>query len=255
MKYSLKCSLAIVLCFTMVFAVTGPAFANDIKQSSQAGLKIRKDEQSIQVSLNGPLLRATAKWMRLTNKIQLSFHDWNKGDWQMRDFEIEVISANDERILANLIDMQSKEKHLIDSSKVKASMFFMPALLIVGELLLVEMFMASAAIVIAGITYIAISEIANKLRKREPKHYAAYLDVKKGVYIGKAIDLKSAVSRLMETTFGANNVWSVSKFDASQVALFAGQHKKPILDAPHGPYPKYLPHFHRFDRKGGHSFF
>lgn len=108
---------------------------------------------------------------------------------------------------------------------------------------------------IAGVTYTLASEIVPTLRNKNYDHYAAYLKTKEGVYIGNPISLSEAISRLNGKDFETNNVWLKTSGLAKKVAKEAGGGREPVFDSPHGSYPKFLPHFHKWNRSGGHSFY
>lgn len=78
--------------------------------------------------------------------------------------------------------------------------------------------------------------------------------MKDRVMIGnKPLTLDEAASRLK----GAppyNDVWSTDSVKAFKVAAKAGNGKTPIHDSAHGG-EGYLPHWHIYNRSGGHSFY
>ncbi|MBB6282756.1 hypothetical protein HNR34_001084 [Geobacillus subterraneus] len=72
---------------------------------------------------------------------------------------------------------------VVNSNKAHASMAFLaPIGVVIGEALLSHLIAASAAVVIAGVTYIVATKVASKLRNKCYDHYATV--IRKGdVYI------------------------------------------------------------------------
>lgn len=232
-----------------------PAVYADESVENKRGLNIRKTAESIEISLERQTIRASLQWLRTQSLMNLKVDELDGGNWIGKQYQILVYSTEGNRLRATVRDAQTAKQYRIDSGRIRASLFVIPAAVVIGQLLLIELLAVSAAIVIAGVTYTLATEIAALLRNKPNKYYAAYLDVKQGVYIGNPISFHLAVNRLKSSSKASNNVWSVSRAEAYAVAQKAGSMRTPIYDAAHGPYPKYLPHYHRFDRKGGHSFF
>lgn len=125
------------------------------------------------------------------------------------------------------------------------------ALFAIGEALLSHLIAASAAVVIAGVTYTVASKVASKLRNKSYDHYAAV--IRKGdVYIGNPISYSAAVARMKS----GGDVWSKSYSLAAKVARGAGNGRTPVGPERHGNgKPGYYWHFHTYNRSGGHSFY
>ncbi|MGJ7034601.1 SAR2788 family putative toxin [Anoxybacillus eryuanensis] len=180
----------------------------------------------------------------------------SEGNQVEKEYKVDVQQATEYGIVATFTDMNTGEKYEINTNELHASFaFLIPIAVVVGEALLEHLIALGLAFVIAGVTYTLASEIVPTLRNKNYDHYAAYLKTKEGVYIGNPISLSEAISRLNGKDFETNNVWSKTSGLAKKVAKEAGGGREPVFDSPHGSYPKFLPHFHKWNRSGGHSFY
>lgn len=180
----------------------------------------------------------------------------SEGNQVEKEYKVDVQQATEHGIVATFTDMNTGEKYEINTNELHASFaFLIPIAVVVGEALLEHLIAMGLAFVIAGVTYTLASEIVPTLRNKNYDHYAAYLKTKEGVYIGNPISLSEAISRLNGKDFETNNVWSKTSGLAKKVAKEAGGGREPVFDSPHGSYPKFLPHFHKWNRSGGHSFY
>lgn len=127
---------------------------------------------------------------------------------------------------------------------------------VIGSALLDALIAATATVLIAGITYTLITEVVSTLKNnRDYTHYKAAIRYspklkRYDLFVGNAISFTKAVSRLK----GGNDVWSKTAAAAGNVARTAGNGNEAIRDNPHGGVG-YYPHYHIYDRSGGHSFY
>lgn len=250
-----KTYAAVLLCCTLMSTALTNVSATDWQADDNQSIEILESDEDIEAQLIEDDIRAELVYEKEDRSLSMRVSYRQTGDWQTNEYQVTLLHHENDRTLAQLTDMQDGNRYRIDSASLKASLVFVPIAVVVGELLLVHLLTATAVLVIAGVTYVAASEIADTLRNQKHEFYAAYLDTKKGVYIGSPLRLTEAAARLNSKAFRTNNVWSISKSAARLVAQTAGGLRTPILDMAHGPYPLFMPHFHRFDRRGGHSFF
>ncbi|PLR78720.1 hypothetical protein CU633_03980 [Bacillus sp. V3-13] len=192
-----------------------------------------------------------------TNEFTLSSIETDdNGNERVKEYKVLIENATEEGIVAKFVDAKTGEEYHVNTNELEASFaFLVPIGVVIGEALLAHLISIGLAIVIGGVTYTLASEIASKLKNKNYDHYAAYLNTSKGVYIGDPISFSTAVARLNGSTFSSNNVWSKNGTLAKKVAQSAGGGRTPVFDGPHGTYPKFLPHFHKWNRSGGHSFY
>ncbi|WP_199426318.1 SAR2788 family putative toxin [Thermaerobacillus caldiproteolyticus] len=180
----------------------------------------------------------------------------SQGNQVEKEYKVDVENATEDGIVATFTDMGTGEKYELNTNELHASFaFLIPIGVIIGEALLEHLIAIGLAAVIAGVTYTVASSVSETLRKKQYDHYPAYIDKKKDrVMIGnKPLTLDEAASRLK----GAppyNDVWSTDSVKAFKVAAKAGNGKPPIHDSAHGG-EGYLPHWHIYNRSGGHSFY
>ena len=180
----------------------------------------------------------------------------SQGNQVEKEYKVDVENATEDGIVATFTDMGTGEKYELNTNELHASFaFLIPIGVIIGEALLEHLIAIGLAAVIAGVTYTVASSVSETLRKKQYDHYPAYIDKKKDrVMIGnKPLTLDKAASRLK----GAppyNDVWSTDSVKALKVAAKAGNGKPPIHDSAHGG-EGYLPHWHIYNRSGGHSFY
>ncbi|BCG60068.1 hypothetical protein PUR_34930 [Paenibacillus sp. URB8-2] len=157
-------------------------------------------------------------------------------------------------------DIETNESYKIEQDKLEASfVWLIPIGVVIGEWLISQLLAAGTAIVIAGVTYVVATEIAQSLRNKQYDHYEAKLMSGK-VWIGNAIPLVDAAARLVNPMFTTanQNVWSKSAALAALVAQTAGGGRTPAgpelsCNQVHGF--TYIVHYHTWNRVGGHSFF
>lgn len=175
-------------------------------------------------------------------------------------YQVDIHEADGDLLVATFTDKATGKKYEVDNTKAKSNFaFVIPIGIVIGEALVAHLLAASLAIVVAGVTYVAATEIASKLRKEKRyEHYAATLNkAKTGMYIGPSLTYKQAKSKLKK-----GDVWSISKSLARKVAQGAGGNRIPIGPEIHNKDKngkvksgKYYYHYHTYNRAGGHSFY
>jgi hypothetical protein len=176
----------------------------------------------------------------------------SEGNDLVKEYAVELKEASEDKIVAVFKDTETNEEFVVNSNEAHASMAFLaPIGVVIGEALLSHLIAASAAVVIAGVTYTVASKVASKLRNKSYDHYAAV--IRKGdVYIGNPISYSAAVARMKS----GGDVWSKSYSLAAKVARGAGNGRTPVGPERHGNgKPGYYWHFHTYNRSGGHSFY
>jgi hypothetical protein len=207
-----------------------------------------------QVSIERDGLRASATMDKTSRDIRMTVAEKINGKWQQKQYDVDVLHALHGQMRAELHEVRTGRLIPLDSNQLKASFLIIPAIVIVGELLLAHLIALSLAVVIAGVTYVALSQAADSLRKRNHEHYAAYLDTKRGVFIGEPLSRNAAALRLRSTANGVNNTWSKTLWAARDIAFLA-HGKTPVGPEIHGKMPLYQWHFHPHNRIGGHAFY
>lgn len=181
----------------------------------------------------------------------------SEGNQVEKEYKVDVQQATENGIIATFTDTNTGEKYEINTNELHASFaFLIPIAIVVGEALLEHLIAMGLAAVIAGVTYTAASSIADKLRKKQYDHYPAYINRKKDIVMigNQPLTLEEAASRLKGKD-PYNDVWSTDSVKAFKVAAKAGNGKLPIHDDPHECKDGYLPHWHIYNRSGGHSFY
>jgi hypothetical protein len=249
-----KSALAVCLVIVLAFLSALQVQAGTVQQRT-SDVRLTVDNAALtQVSLERTGIRATATLNKRNRDIRITLFESVNGKWQQRQYEADILHALNGRLRATLHDVQTDRLIPLDSAQFKASFLVIPVIVMIGELLLAHLIALSLAVVITGITYIALSRVAESLRKQKPEHYAAYLDTKRGVFIGEPLSRTAAALRLRSTAHGVNNTWSKSIGLARDVA-FLVHGKTPVGPEIHGPMPLYQYHFHPFNRSGGHAFY
>ena len=175
-------------------------------------------------------------------------------------YQVDIHEAEGDLLVATFTDKATGKKYKVDNTKAKSNFaFVIPIGIVIGEAVVAHLLAASLAIVVAGVTYVAATEVASKLRKNKRyDHYAASLNKSKtAMYIGPSLTYKQAKSKLKK-----GDVWSISKSLAKKVAQGAGGNRNPIGPEIHNKDKngklksgKYYYHYHTYNRAGGHSFY
>ncbi|EJW19400.1 SAR2788 family putative toxin [Paenibacillus alvei] len=169
----------------------------------------------------------------------------------------------DGEINATFIDVETNKTYDINQDKfVPTLVWFVPIGVIIGEWLLGQLLAAGTAMLIAGVTYVALNEagVLSKLREdKTANHFMAKIIGGK-VWVGDGMSLEAAAFRLVNPMLvkAEQNVWSKSSAYADLVARTAGggkESKGPELTCDQLPGFFYYAHYHTHDRTGGHSFF
>lgn len=153
-----------------------------------------------------------------TNKVTLTSKETEHGGNTLtKKYAVEIEDAYGDKIKAVFIDLDTDKKYYFDNNVAEASFaFLIPIGVEIGEVLLSHLLAASLAVTISGATYIAYSEFIKK-RNKNYHYFKAYLDKKKGLFIGDGISRSKAVSRLKSH----DNTWSDSKERAKSIAKSA----------------------------------
>lgn len=250
-----KTFAVVLICCTIMSTSFNSISAVEHDAGGEQMIELAESEDDLEAHLETEQIKAALAFDKGSRDFSFRVSQWQSSGWQTTNYRMDLLHSQDGHVIADVVEEQSGVTFRIDSGTLKASVLFVPLAVVVGELLLAHVLLASTVVVIAGVTYIAASEVANTLRNRQREFYAAILDTKKGLFIGDPLTLAQASARLNSLSFRTNNVWSISKHSARLVAQTAGGLRTPLLDMAHGPYPLFMPHFHRFDRRGGHSFF
>jgi hypothetical protein len=254
-----RCFL-LVMCLFLSLATCWPVSAATTVSSSKShtdkdGVQIGRSAQGLVATFASNGLTARAYWDSHKRIVQMIMSERLATRNQTVRYEVRMLHATRQSVRAIAFDQATMHPTLIDSDKLKASLRVIPAVATIGELLLLSLIASSMFVVVSGVTYVALSEVVQQLRQRKNETYAAYLDKERGVFVGGPISISTAIARLNSNLLKVNNVWSTTRKTAMSLAQSAGRGRLPIFDLPHGNYPKYMPHYHRFDRRGGHSFF
>ncbi|MEK5269146.1 SAR2788 family putative toxin [Weizmannia sp. FSL W8-0401] len=160
----------------------------------------------------------TAELDKDTNKVTLTSKETEHGGNTLtKKYAVEIEDAYGDKIKAVFIDLDTDKKYYFDNNVAEASFaFLIPIGVEIGEVLLSHLLAASLAVTISGATYIAYSEFIKK-RNKNYHYFKAYLDKKKGLFIGDGISRSKAVSRLKSH----DNTWSDSKERAKSIAKSA----------------------------------
>lgn len=251
-----KLLMAVILLFNFTFQNT--VFAAEPSSNEEVTILVNNDKESqIEVERDG--IKATLEFNKETNEISLSTNEKSKVTGEnKKDYIVNADAVTKEKIEATFIDVETGEDYYMNSDEFRASVaWLVPLGVILGEILLSHLAAAGLAVIISGITYTAVKEVASKLKKKDYNHYMAIL-TKGDLYIGNALTKEQAVERLKSSDDKNNNVWSVNYFWASVIAREAGNDTKPV--GPERDYGKtsadgYYMHFHLYNRSGGHSFY
>ena len=179
----------------------------------------------------------------------------------VHNYTVKVDRALKGEVSAIVTDNDSKKDYKISkkSDKVQAqAVIAIPLLEWLGASLLEYLLALFASIVIAGVTYIAVSSVLDDIENDSYDLYAAYTIPGDAVYIGGVLDYSDAVARLQMGYDGTgyNDVFAKYESYAYWVALDAGDGYEPVgPEIGSGSGDQYN-HYHVFDRwYGTHSFF
>jgi hypothetical protein len=255
-----KFIVILFICLMMFNIMLVPAQADirqsvSVAQSLPASMTWQQTADGVAIFFSRKGIQARALWDQSKRTIALEITEQIAGKWLHQMYDINLQRADGHRLQAIAINRFDGKRFEIDNHQLKASFRAIPLIVVLGESMLMALLSTSMIVVLGGVTYVALSQVAERLRTDKNEYYEAVLDKAKGVFVGNPLSATAAATRLNSKSFQTNNVWSISRQAAEQVARIAGNGRKPIFDLPHGTYPKFMPHFHRFDRKGGHSFF
>lgn len=149
-----------------------------------------------------------------------------EGNLITNEYNVAIDNASkDQGIDAVFTDKETGEVYQVDSEELQASFIWLIAIpigVVIGEVLLSHLIAAGLAMVLSGVTYLAISEFLK--RPKTYNHYMAHIDKNKKFWVGNGISKMSAVIRL-----GAgNSTWSTSSTNAATVAKEASPIGKAI---------------------------
>lgn len=152
-----------------------------------------------------------------TNEIKIkSIETDQTGREITNEYDVVIENATQESgIQAKFIDTITGEEYEIDSEEIEASVvwFAIPIGVAIGEALLAHLISIGLATVIAGVTYIAISEFLK--RPKSYNHYKALIDKEtKMLWVSDGISKASAVLRLK----AGQSTWSTSQSNARIIA-------------------------------------
>lgn len=131
------------------------------------------------------------------------------------EFNVVIDNATEESgIQAEFIDTDTGDVYKVDSEGVEASIvwFAIPIGVAIGEALIAHLISIGLAMVLSGVTYLAISEFLK--RPKNYTHYMAYIDRAGKFWVGNGLSRSKAVSRLKS----GNSTWSTSSSNASSIA-------------------------------------
>jgi hypothetical protein len=255
----MKKYISIVMCFVLLFSLivanTKSVFSAEGNQTT-----VYLDGVEYSISIDNEM-NTTVKTVGLNENAKLSFDKYGNGS-------AVLINETGERIVQSVsikslspdslnvtTSVDGVVKEIYDSISDLGSdtytgqlQFAVWAGIELGSLLWALIF-AGATIVLGGITYIVVTEVADELRKENKPHYAAVLK-NQDLYVGQPLSENTAVSRLSS----GGDVWSVSYSYALKVAFIAGGNKPAVGPEKHGDEGYYM-HFHAYKRMGGHSFY
>ena len=254
----MKKLISIILSFCMIFTNFNAVYANN-NELELVG--ILKDADKVELVQNDydygeayavfGILKHTIRWNKKTNEVNFKVENLkSRSILESSTFNIEI---NEDFEPIGTIKYNGDEYNLQETDANPNSRMALAG--IIGSALITSLIAASASVVIVGVTYILATEIASKLRKKQPKHYQAAIRYSKKLkrnelFIGNSLGETGASGRLK----AGNDVWSTSKYGAEKIARLAGGGRTPIHDKPHGGAGYYY-HYHTYNRKGGHSFY
>ncbi|MDX8346333.1 SAR2788 family putative toxin [Rossellomorea sp. YZS02] len=256
-----------LLIFTLIFSTLSsitPVFAEE--RANESSLQsditlVENTEEEITVQTNAEKENAvvSATLDKESNTFTINSTEENElGQMIEKSYNVIVNTATDEEFIATFIDQETGEQYEVNSNELNASLVWLiPLGVVLGEALIAHLISAGLAVVIAGVTYTAVKEVSEKLKKKKHDHYMAIL-TKGDLFIGNPLSEAQAVSRLKSKDKKANNVWSVSYSKAALIARKAGGNKAPIgpeRDKGKSSAEGYYFHFHLYNRSGGHSFY
>lgn len=204
--------------------------------------------------------KTTIQWDKVTNSVNMYTENINSRSNSKTEtnFNIEI----DENFNISGDILVDEEFYSIDYLEELSenyndnSRFVLSLGSVLGAAVLKALIATTATVVIAGVTYALITEVATTLKNNKNyTHYKAAIRYSSklkryDLFVGDDISFTKAVSRLKN----GNDVWSKASASAGNVARTAGNGNEPIRDNPHGG-AGYYPHYHIYDRSGGHSFY
>lgn len=255
-----KIFVALLLCLTVVFSLIPKITyaSNNINVSKKFSImekngknfKLKGEQENVEAILtmdkeNQELTLATNEESKKTTKKE-------------RNYKVIINDIKNDSVVATFIDTETNEVYHIDQTKKEPSFaFLVPIGVVIGEWLLAQLIAAATAVTIGGIVYTVATEVAETLKKEKYNHYAAKIMQGK-IWLGPALSLDQAVSRFIGFDIYNRDVWSTKFNYAWQVAYEAGGKKTPVgPETSNGSDDEgiYWPHYHTWNRVGGHSFY
>ncbi|MFP7473385.1 SAR2788 family putative toxin [Niallia taxi] len=264
---NIKKIISILLVITLVFSSIpsiSKVFAegDNLEISNNENFEVVEDSnKEITVEATVPEENAVveASFDKINSEFTITSQEEDKdGNLVEKEYNVLIETATDEELIATFIDKETGEEYNVNTNEFKTSLVWLiPIGVVLGEALIAHLISAGLAVVIAGITYTAVKEVAKELKKKKHEHYMAVL-TKGDLYIGNSLSKAQAVSRLKSSDKKNNNVWSVSYSAAAKIAREAGGNRTPIgpeRDKGKSSAEGYYFHFHLYNRSGGHSFY
>lgn len=221
-----------------------------------ASLELLQNKDTLDISLSGD-----SKLFKNSDSKSLSASQQNVLYSDPTNYKVILNQVTNSKIDASFIDIETDEEistvHTSTGEITPQVAFLVPLGVVVGEALIAALLASAIAVTIGGIVWTTVGSVKEKIRNEQYNHYMAKI-MQGNVYIGNAISLTQASSRLAGISPADNNVWSKNSALAEQVALLAGGGKKPIgpeLQVEQVPNVFYYVHYHTWNRAGGHSFF
>lgn len=263
---SIKKIISVLLVVTLMFSSISSinvVFAEENSPSvDNAVIEIVEnsdDEITLQATIEEENAVVQTTFDKESNEFLIISNEPNEnGEMIEKTYRAIVEHATEDEIVATFIDTTTGETFNVNSNEFQASLaWFVPLGVVLGEALLAHLVASGTAFVLAGVTYTAVKEVSDKLKKKEHNHYMAKI-TKGDLFIGNPLTKSQAIDRLQSNDKKNNNVWSKNYDLAAKIAYGAGNNKTPVgpeIDKGKTSAEGYYFHFHIHNRSGGHSFY
>ena len=184
----LRKGFALVLSFILIFSISFPSISKAESTKNEEFTILVNNDKKIQIKAERDGVKAILKFDKETYELSLSTNEKSKKTGKNNtEYKIDVETATSEQIEATFTDVESGEEYVVNTDELQASFaFLLPIGVVIGEALLAHLVAAGLAFTIAGISYVAATEVIKELQKKKDNHYAAKLknDV---LYIGNRV--------------------------------------------------------------------
>jgi len=264
MNFKKVISLVVCICFVCSFCMSSFANAASNEIIDENIFKVVQNNDkvcTVTATYKGDKLYATLDketreiTMQTVEKSKMQILGLSLGKDKVTDYEVKVDTVADGEVSAIITDAETGKEYKIskNTDKVKAqAVVILPLIDILAGLALLVLNNIVATVVVAGITYYALSEIMEDVEDESYDYYAAYIVSNDDLYIAGSISYEAAVARMQ----AGKNILARTQLKAYGVAKNAYNGYTPVGPEKHSGSGHYYWHYHPYNRYyGSHAFY